>query len=43
LSIGGVTLVAEVPNDETSIGLRDGDETMIDVLPDAVRVLPAAQ
>ena len=43
LSIGGVTLVAEVPNDETSIGLRDGDQTMIDVLPDAVRVLPAAQ
>ncbi|MEI7756459.1 MAG: ABC transporter ATP-binding protein [bacterium] len=43
LRIGGVALVAEVPNDETSIGLRDGDHTMIDVLPDAVRVLPASQ
>ena len=43
LHIGGVSLVAEVPNDETSIGLRNGDKTMIDVLPDAVRVLPPTQ
>ena len=40
LKLGGVTINAEVPNDETSMNLRDGQETMIDVLPDAVRVLP---
>jgi hypothetical protein len=35
-----VTINAEVPNDETTVGLRDGQEVNIDVLPDAVRVLP---
>jgi len=40
LKLGAVTINAEVPNDETSVGLRDGQEIMIDVLPDAVRVLP---
>ena len=40
LKLGDVTINAEVPNDETSVGLRDGQEIMIDVLPDAVRVLP---
>ena len=41
LRVGNVTINAEVPNDETSTHLRDGQETMIDILPDAVRVLPA--
>jgi len=41
LRVGNVTINAEVPNDETSSHLRDGQETMIDILPDAVRVLPA--
>ena len=40
LKLGPVTMNAEVPNDETSVGLRDGQEVNIDVLPDAVRVLP---
>jgi spermidine/putrescine transport system ATP-binding protein len=40
LKLGLVTINAEVPNDETSVGLRDGQEVNIDVLPDAVRVLP---
>jgi len=41
LRVGGVQLIAEVPNDENSRGLRDGAATSFDVLPDAVRVLPA--
>ncbi|MFM9123435.1 MAG: TOBE domain-containing protein, partial [Actinomycetota bacterium] len=41
LRVGNVTINAEVPNDETSAHLRDGQETMVDILPDAVRVLPA--
>ena len=40
LRLGAVSLTAEVPNDETTANLRDGQETTIDVLPDAVRVLP---
>ncbi len=40
LKLGSVTINAEVPNDETTVGLRDGQEVNIDVLPDAVRVLP---
>ena len=40
LKLGQVTMNAEVPNDETTVGLRDGQEVNIDVLPDAVRVLP---
>ena len=40
LKLGQVTINAEVPNDETTAGLRDGQEVNIDVLPDAVRVLP---
>ncbi|MFM9121264.1 MAG: TOBE domain-containing protein, partial [Actinomycetota bacterium] len=36
LRVGNVTINAEVPNDETSSHLRDGQETMIDILPDAV-------
>ena len=40
LKLGQVTINAEVPNDETTVGLRDGQEVNIDVLPDAVRVLP---
>ena len=42
LKLGAVTINAEVPNDETSASLNAGQETMIDVLPDAVRVLPLA-
>ena len=42
LKLGQVTINAEVPNDETTVGLRDGQEVNIDVLPDAVRVLPLA-
>jgi len=41
LRVGNVTINAEVPNDETSSHLRDGQATMIDILPDAVRVLSA--
>ena len=40
LKLGQVTINAEVPNDETTVGLRDGQEVNIDVPPDAVRVLP---
>ncbi len=40
LKLGAVTINAEVPNDETSASLLAGQETTIDVLPDAVRVLP---
>ncbi len=40
LKLGQVTINAEVPNDETTVGLRGGQEVNIDVLPDAVRVLP---
>ncbi|NBP42108.1 MAG: ABC transporter ATP-binding protein, partial [Actinobacteria bacterium] len=40
LKLGNATLNAEVPNDETSASLVAGQETTIDVLPDAVRVLP---
>ena len=40
LKLGTATINAEVPNDETSVGLRDGQEVNFDVLPDAVRVLP---
>lgn len=42
LKLGDVTINAEVPNDETSTSLHDGQETLIDVLPDAVRVLQPA-
>jgi ABC-type Fe3+/spermidine/putrescine transport system ATPase subunit len=40
LSVGGVKLVAEIPNDENSRNLHEDATTNIDVLPDAVRVLP---
>ena len=40
LKLGSATINAEVPNDETSASLIAGQETTIDVLPDAVRVLP---
>jgi len=40
LTVGDSILVAEVPNDETTANLVEGQKTMIDVLPDAVRVLP---
>jgi spermidine/putrescine transport system ATP-binding protein len=43
LQLGGVTINAEVPNDETSTSLQDGQETLIDILPDAVRVLQPAR
>lgn len=43
LKLGNATLNAEVPNDETSASLVAGQETTIDVLPDAVRVLPLAK
>lgn len=42
LKLGNATINAEVPNDETSASLVVGQETTIDVLPDAVRVLPLA-
>ena len=42
LKLGAVTINAEVPNDENSASLLAGQETTIDVLPDAVRVLPLA-
>jgi hypothetical protein len=35
-----VKLVAEIPNDENSRHLEENAITNIDVLPDAVRVLP---
>ena len=40
LNIDGVKLVAELPNDENSRNLQEDATTNIDVLPDAVRVLP---
>jgi spermidine/putrescine transport system ATP-binding protein len=40
LNVGGVKLVAEIPNDEHSRNLEENATTNIDVLPDAVRVLP---
>jgi hypothetical protein len=40
LNVGGVKLVAEIPNDENSRNLEEDATTKIDVLPDAVRVLP---
>jgi spermidine/putrescine transport system ATP-binding protein len=40
LSIGEVQLIAEIPNDEHSRNLQENTLTNIDVLPDAVRVLP---
>ena len=40
LCVGGVKLVAEIPNDENSRNLEENAVTNIDVLPDAVRVLP---
>ena len=40
LRLGAISLTAEVPNDETTANLRDGQDTTIDVLADAVRVLP---
>lgn len=40
LNVGGVKLVAEIPNDEHSLNLEENARTNIDVLPDAVRVLP---
>ena len=40
LRLGSVTINAELPNDENSASLLAGQETTIDVLPDAVRVLP---
>ena len=43
LKLGNATINAEVPNDETSASLVAGQKTTIDVLPDAVRVLPLAK
>ncbi|HBZ61282.1 MAG TPA: hypothetical protein DEO42_00525 [Acidimicrobium sp.] len=40
LKVGTETINAEVANDETSASLSAGQVTTIDVLPDAVRVLP---
>ncbi|MFZ9166011.1 MAG: TOBE domain-containing protein, partial [Ilumatobacteraceae bacterium] len=40
LKVGTETINAEVANDETSSSLSAGQITTIDVLPDAVRVLP---
>jgi spermidine/putrescine transport system ATP-binding protein len=40
LNVSGVKLVAEIPNDENSRHLEENAITNIDVLPDAVRVLP---
>jgi len=40
LIVGGVKLVSEIPNDENSRSLEENATTNIDVLPDAVRVLP---
>jgi spermidine/putrescine transport system ATP-binding protein len=40
LNVGGVKLVAEIPNDENSRHLEENAITNIDVLPDSVRVLP---
>ena len=40
LNVGDVRLIAEIPNDEHSHHLQENTTTHIDVLPDAVRVLP---
>lgn len=40
LNVGGVKLIAEIPNDEKSRNFEENVTTVIDVLPDAVRVLP---
>jgi glycerol transport system ATP-binding protein len=40
LDVSGIKLVAEIPNDESSRNLQENTTTNIDVLPDAVRVLP---
>ncbi len=42
LKLGSVIINAEVPNDEISSNLSAGQITTIDILPDAVRVLPLA-
>ncbi|MFM8947795.1 MAG: TOBE domain-containing protein, partial [Acidimicrobiaceae bacterium] len=42
LKLGSETINAEVANDETSASLSAGQVTTIDVLPDAVRVLPVS-
>lgn len=40
ININGLKLVAEIPNDENSRNLQENTTVNIDVLPDAVRVLP---
>jgi spermidine/putrescine transport system ATP-binding protein len=40
LNVGGVKLIAEIPNDELSRNLEEDTATHIDLLADAVRVLP---
>lgn len=40
LNVGGVKLIAEIPNDEHSRNLEEDSVTHIDLLADAVRVLP---
>jgi hypothetical protein len=40
LDVAGIKLVAEIPNDEHSRHLQEDRSTNIDVLPDALRVLP---
>lgn len=40
LNVGGVKLIAEIPNDEHSRNLEESTATHIDLLADAVRVLP---
>jgi hypothetical protein len=40
LNVGGVRLIAEIPNDEHSRNLEEDTTTHIDLLADAVRVLP---
>ena len=40
LNVGGVKLIAEIPNDEHSRNLEEDKATHIDLLADAVRVLP---
>ena len=40
ININGLKLVAELPNDENSRNLQENTTVNIDVLPDAVRVLP---
>jgi spermidine/putrescine transport system ATP-binding protein len=40
LDVAGIKLVAEIPNDESSRNLQEDTTTNIDVMPDALRVLP---